>query len=136
MDTGADTSHTEAADAGVAGSGPDTQADGAWARVLAAWDDEAAHRAYVGGLADLDRLAAAGRRYRAVLAERPGDAPALRALGHIVERATVQGLASLPRTPPPHQRFSPSARRALIALVAALALAAGVALMGHLGARS
>jgi len=96
------------------------------------------HRAYVAGLNDLDALAVAGRRYRAALAERPGDAIALRALGDIVKRATAQGLASLPRTAPP-RRLSPGVRRLLVALLvvalAALAVAFASTLRGLLGAR-
>jgi hypothetical protein len=72
----------------------------AWAEVLARWDDPAAHRAYVARFADLDGLGIAGRRYRAVLAERPGDARAAAMRDEIVKRATVQGLAQLPRTAP------------------------------------
>ena len=73
----------------------------AWAAVLAAWEDEAAHRAYLARFADLEGLAHAGGRYRAVLAERPGDALAARFRDEVVRRATVQGLASLPRAAPP-----------------------------------
>ena len=116
----------------------DAEADAAWARVLASWGDESMHRAYVACLGDLDALAAAGRRYRAALAERPGDAIALRALGDIVKRATAQGLASLPRTAPP-RRLSPGVRRLLVALLvvalAALAVAFASTLRGLLGAR-
>jgi hypothetical protein len=137
MDSGADISRAARAEdeAGPAAA----EEDAAWARLVAAWGDESAHRAYVAGLADLDALAAAGRRYRAVLAERPGDVVALRALGDIVRRATAQGLASLPRTAPP-RRLSPTARRLLAVLLglafAAIALAMAVALHRHLGARS
>ena len=49
----------------------------AWARVLASWPDEAAHRAYLARLTDMEGYAVAGGRYRAVLAERPEDAMAL-----------------------------------------------------------
>jgi hypothetical protein len=73
------------------------------AAVLAAWDDEAVHRAYLGRPMDLDGLALAGRRYRAVLAERPGDALAARFRDEVVKRAMVQGLAALPRTAPPRR---------------------------------
>jgi hypothetical protein len=72
----------------------------AWAAVVAAWDDEAAHRAYLDRLADLEGLAVAGGRYRAVLRARPDDPVAPRRLDEIVKRATVVGLASLPRTAP------------------------------------
>ncbi|HTN52361.1 MAG TPA: hypothetical protein VML50_08175 [Anaeromyxobacter sp.] len=76
----------------------------AWAAVLAAWGDEAAHRAYLSRLSDLEGLARAGARYRAVLAERPGDPVATRFRDEIVKRATVVGLSSLPRTAPPPPR--------------------------------
>jgi hypothetical protein len=72
----------------------------AWSAVVARWDDEAAHRAYLARLGDLDGLAAAGRRYRGVLADRPGDPIALRFRDEVVKRATVQGLATLPRVAP------------------------------------
>ena len=135
MEDAADSSRVAATDAPAA---LDAEADAAWARVVASWGDESVHRAYVAGLGDLDALAAGGRRYRAVLAERPGDAVALRALGDIVKRATVQGLASLPRTAPP-RGLSPGVRRLLVALVAvalvALAVALASMLRGLLGAR-
>ena len=83
-----------------------TSADQAWAEVLARWDDEEAHRAFLERFADLDGLAEAGRRYREVLASRPGDAVATRWRDEILRRATAQGLAQLPRLGPPR----PSAR--------------------------
>lgn len=95
----------------------------AWARVVAAWDDETAHRAYLARFADLEGLAVAGGRYRAVLAERPGDAMAARFREEVVKRATVQGLASLPRTVP--RRAGKLQRGLLIAAI--LALGAAVA---------
>lgn len=73
----------------------------AWAEVLARWTEPAAHRAYLAAYPDLDGLAQAGRRYRAVLAERPDDAVAAAMRDEIVKRATVVGLTLLPRTPPP-----------------------------------
>ena len=96
----------------------------AWSEVLARWSDEGAHRRYLARFADLEGLALAGRRYREVLAARPGDPVAQRWRDEVVKRATVQGLAQLPRTPPPRQR-GPGARRALLlAVVLASALAA------------
>ena len=56
------------------------------------------HRAYLRRFTDLEGFAVAGGRYRAVLAERPGDAVALRMRDELVKRATVYGLATLPRT--------------------------------------
>lgn len=94
----------------------------AWARVLAGWDDDAAHRAYLARFADLEGLAVAGGRYRAVLAGRPGDAVAARYRDEVVRRATVQGLALLPRTVP---RAPGRLKRALyLAVVLALGAAA------------
>ncbi|HET6439358.1 MAG TPA: hypothetical protein VFG59_14915 [Anaeromyxobacter sp.] len=108
----------------------------AWARVLAAWGDEQSHRAYLGRCQDLETLAAAGGRYRAVLSERPGDAMALRMRDEVVKRATVFGLATLPRTAPPQPR---AVKR--FVLLASLAFALAVAwatykLVVLLGARS
>ncbi len=70
----------------------------AWSLVLAAWGDEAAHRADQGRVTDLDGLAVAGGRYRAVLAERSQDPMALRMRQEVLRKATLVGLASLPRT--------------------------------------
>jgi hypothetical protein len=70
----------------------------AWEAVVASWQDEAAHRAYLARWPDLDGLTRAGKRYRAVLAVRPADPVAQRWRDEIVKRATVQGLAQLPRT--------------------------------------
>jgi hypothetical protein len=75
----------------------------AWAEVLARWGEPEAHRAYLARFPDLQGLSTAGGRYRAVLAERPDDPVAARLRDEIVKRAAVQGLAQLPRTPPPRQ---------------------------------
>ena len=69
----------------------------AWAEVVAAWGDEARHRAYLARFQDLEGLAAAGGRYRAVLEERPDDAVAARFREEVLRRAVAHGLASLPR---------------------------------------
>lgn len=95
----------------------------AWAAVLAAWEDEAAHRAYLARFADLEGLAVAGRRYRAVLAARPADAVAARWRDEVVKRATVAGLALLPRTrPPPLTKVPRTLRNVLLAACFALVL--------------
>jgi len=73
----------------------------AWAEVLSRWAEPSSHQAYLARFPDLDGLATAGRRYRDVLAARPGDAVALAMKGEILKRATVVGLAMLPRTAPP-----------------------------------
>ncbi|HET8733856.1 MAG TPA: hypothetical protein VFM45_08795 [Anaeromyxobacteraceae bacterium] len=96
----------------------------AWARVEAAWGDEAVHRAYLARFADLEGLAVAGGRYRAALDARPGDPLAARFREEVVKRATVQGLASLPRAAP--RAPDPLRRR--------LALSYGRAVLGGLGA--
>jgi len=73
----------------------------AWAEVEARWGEPAAHQAYLARFPDLDGLTTAGRRYRDVLAARPGDAVALSMKAEIVKRATVVGLSMLPRSAPP-----------------------------------
>jgi len=90
------------ASAGVPDEAPDAQEEArAWSAVVAAWADEAAHRAYLARFPDLEGLARAGRRYREALSERPGDPVAARWRDEVVKRATVQGLALMPRTAPP-----------------------------------
>jgi len=91
----------------------------AWAAVLAAWEDDAAHRAYLARYGDLDGLTRAGRRYREVLARRPGDPVAVRFRDEIVKRATVQGLAQLPRSAPPRQ-VPRWAKRAIVAVLSSV----------------
>jgi hypothetical protein len=95
----------------------------AWAEVVAHWQEPAAHRAYLDGFPDLDGLAIAGRRYRAVLEARPDDAVALGMKGEILKRATVVGLAMLPRTPPPALAGGKWKRRLLLVVAAWLASA-------------
>jgi hypothetical protein len=75
--------------------------EAAWAELARRWDDPAAHRQLLAGCADLESLAEVGRRYRAVLEARPADPMALQMKGEILKRATVIGLALLPRTRPP-----------------------------------
>lgn len=96
-----------------------------WAAVLAHWDDEEAHRAFLARFADLDGLAGAGRRYREALAQRPGDPVALRWRDEIVKRAMAQGLMRSPRPSPP--RVSPKLLRwaALAGMIGATVLVAG-----------
>jgi hypothetical protein len=95
--------------------------EAAWAEVVSRWGDDEAHRGYLARFADLDGLARAGGRYRDALAARPGDAVAARWRDEVVKRATVQGLASLPRTRPPEQEF----RRVRRARAGVAALAVG-----------
>lgn len=110
----------------------------AWSLVQASWADEAAHRAYLARFTDLEGLAMAGGRYRAVLAERPQDAVALRMRDELVAKATVVGLALLPRTA---RAGMPRWARRLILLAAVLCIAAAVGfaaaiIIGFLGAGS
>lgn len=96
----------------------------AWAEVLAAWTDEARHRAYLERFRDLEGLAAAGGRYRAALAERPGDPIAARFRDEVLRRAVAAGLASLPRAPPERGRARLAVRIAAGAVIGGLLLAA------------
>jgi hypothetical protein len=90
-----------------------------WEALRERWSDDAAHRAWLSGFTDLEGLARAGQRYRAVLEATPGDPVAARWRDEIVKRATVHGLASLPRTSPraPLPRW---VARAGVALLGAL----------------
>lgn len=121
-----------------AGAGPaPTSEEEAWAAVLAAWEDEAAHRAYLARFVDFEGLAVAGGRYKGVLDARPGDAMALRMRGEVVKKATVYGLASLPRTEP--QAVSLTVKRLRMAAALVFGSAAAWALyklVMLLGARS
>jgi hypothetical protein len=103
--------------------------EAAWAEVTARWQDEEAHREYLGRSLDLEGLAEAGRRYKAALDARPDDPVALRWRDEVVKRATALALAQLPRTKPPRP-LPPGARRAVIAaaVVAAAAMVAWVLL--------
>lgn len=95
----------------------------AWSQVLASWADEAAHRAYLARFTDLEGFAVAGGRYRDVLAERPQDAVALRMRDELVKKATIVGLATLPRTKPPE---TPAAVRRIVMMGALVLGAAAV----------
>jgi hypothetical protein len=90
----------------------------AWAGVVAAWQDEAAHRAFLSRFADLAGLARAGARYRDVLAARPDDAMARRWRDEVLKRATAAGLASLPREAPGAGRVPRWVRPAFLAFLA------------------
>jgi hypothetical protein len=105
-------------------AGPfDPAEEAAWAELCARWGDPEAHRAFLSRFADLPGLARAGARYRGVLAVRPDDSAALRGRDEVLRRATVVGLASMPRTPPP-PAASPWMRRGVIATLALGAAAA------------
>ncbi len=98
----------------------------AWAGVVAAWNDEARHRAYLARFDDLAGLAVAGGRYRAALAARPRDPVAARFRDEVLRRAVAHGLASLPRTEPELPRAKLAVRVAAGAVVAGLVLAAAL----------
>jgi hypothetical protein len=116
------------------GSAPEAEA---WADVVAGWEDEARHRAYLARFTDLEGLATAGRRYRDVLLARPGDRMAARLRDEVVRRALAQGLAALPRSAPAAARSRTAVRvaaLALLAVLAALGVAAVLVAGPHLGA--
>jgi len=96
----------------------------AWDEVVQGWGDEARHRAYLARQAGLEGLAVAGRRYREALELRPDDPVAQRWRDEVVKRATVAGLALLPRAKPFEPRVPRWARAAgLTAVGVLLALA-------------
>jgi hypothetical protein len=96
----------------------------AWSRVVASWGDEAAHRAYLARFTDLEGFAVAGGRYRAVLTERPQDAMALRMREELVRKATVVGLATLPRTVRKEKEMPVAVKRLIMVLALAFGSAA------------
>lgn len=95
----------------------------AWAEVLQAWGDEGIHRDYLARFSDLEGLAVAGRRYRDALAAHPDDPVAARFRDEVLKRAMVQGLVSLPRTPPPAQQPRTLVRAVLVAMAVGLGAA-------------
>jgi hypothetical protein len=102
---------------------PGAGEEAAWAGLRARWGDEEAHRALLAGVNDLEGLARVGARYREVLAASPDDAAALRGRDEVLRKATVLGLAAVPRTAPPVP-MSPWVKRAVLATVAVLVLGA------------
>jgi hypothetical protein len=102
---------------------PDPEPE-AWARVVAAWGDEKVHQEYLARFRDLEGLAVAGGRYRAVLDARPDDAVARRFRDEVVKRATAAGLALVPRT-----RLPAVAPRALKVVAVGLLVALLVAVL-------
>ncbi len=93
--------------------------DEAWAELRARWDDPQAHRAFLTRLGDLEALARAGARYRAVLERAPDDAIAAAGRDEVLRKATVLGLAAMPRTAVPGP-VSPWVKRGLLAALAVL----------------
>ena len=106
----------------------DDEAKG-WAEVLGRWEDEAAHRAFLDRVRDLEGLARAGGRYRDVLTDRPADPVALRWRDEVVRRATAAGLASLPRTTEGIPQVPRWVRPAFIAVLAVLVVVCGILLL-------
>jgi hypothetical protein len=100
---------------------PDPGEEEAWSELRARWDDPQAHRAFLARLGDLEALARAGARYRAVLERTPGDAAAAAGRDEVLRKATVIGLAAVPRTVPP-EPVSPWVKRGLVAALAVLGL--------------
>ena len=95
-----------------------------WETLRERWTDDAAHRDWLAGFTDLDGLARAGQRYRAVLLAQPGEPVAERWRDEILRRATALGLATLPRTapPPPIPRWVTRAGVAVASALVAYAL--------------
>ena len=104
--------------------------DEAWAELRARWADPQAHRAFLTRCGDLEALARAGARYRAVLETAPDDAIAAAGRDEVLRKATVLGLAAMPRTAVPGP-VSPWVKRGLLATLAALGV--GVAAWVVLG---
>lgn len=97
--------------------------EAAWDELTRRWDDREAHLSLLAACTDLDALAEVGRRYRAVLEERPTDPVAREMKGEILKRAAVIGLAQLPRTKPPVMRSGVWPRRLMLGGVLVLAVA-------------
>jgi len=115
---------------------PPATGDAAWAALEQRWEDPAAHRELLAACADLDALAAVGRRYRAVLEARPQDRMAQEMKAEILKRATVLGLSQLPRTRIPDVQAGPWPRRlilgGILVVAAALSWALGRLVLGNL----
>jgi hypothetical protein len=98
--------------------------EAAWAEVRTRWQDEEAHRAYLGRANSLDDLAQVGRRYKEALDRSPGDPVALRWRDEVIRRASIQALSQIPRTPQPrfpaHRPFAPMLLISVAVLLAGL----------------
>ncbi|MEY2668658.1 MAG: hypothetical protein RJA59_1296, partial [Pseudomonadota bacterium] len=79
------------------------------------------HREVLVRFGDLEALARAGARYREVLSARPDDAMAAAGRDEVLRKATVLGLAAVPRTVPPAP-MSPWVKRGLVAILVVLGL--------------
>ena len=111
---------------------PDPAEEAAWAALRARWEDPLAHRAFLDACPGLEGLARAGARYREALLERPDDPVAAAGRDEVLRRATILGLAAIPRTVPlagtrPWVKYAILA--AVAAAVAGLAAWVGMALL-------
>ncbi len=97
----------------------------AWALLLARWNDPQAHRAFLARFGDLEALARAGARYRSVLERSPDDAVAAAGRDEVLRKATVIGLAAVPRSVAP-EPTTPWVKRGLLAALAILGLGLAV----------
>ncbi len=77
----------------------DEAIEAAWQRVLAHWDDEGAHKAFLTLCASTDRLSEAGRRYREIRDRDPARAEAAKAQIDRIVGLAVQSLAALKTEP-------------------------------------
>lgn len=98
-----------------------------WQATLADWDEPAAHRRFLEAASGADAFAAAARRYREVLRERPGNPEADAALKRITRMAEAAMLArSAARTT---EAESKEPYKNVLILLIALVLVAGVGAM-------
>jgi len=108
--------------------------DAAWAEVRARWTDPLAHRAYLARFTGLEGLARAGARYRAALLAAPDDPVAAAGRDEVLRKATLLGLAAIPRTVAPVPT-SPWVKRGVVAALVLLGVgAAGWAVLAMLRA--
>ncbi len=99
-----------------------------WAHVLANWNDDEAHKAFVGTCLSEDRLPEAGKRYRQIKEE--GGERAARAEEQIAKLLTLgMTLMQQNRTLPPPKRNRALTFLVMLAL-ALLGIAIAVGLMG------
>ncbi len=83
----------------AAGVDADDAIESAWQRVLAAWDDEKAHKAFLMLCASTGQLSEAGRRYRDVRERDPERAEIAKAQIDRVLGLAMQSLATLKTEP-------------------------------------
>ncbi len=95
--------------------------EAAWAELCARWADPLAHRAFLARFVDLEGLARAGARYRAVLETTPDDPIAAAGRDEVLRKATLLGLAAIPRTVPPSP-ISPWVKRGVVTALVILAI--------------